>query len=46
MSVPGLLILLVIGAQVLGGLAWLPIARRRIGAFGVGRRRRQARAGA
>jgi hypothetical protein len=42
-SVPGLLILLVVAAQVAGGLAWLPIARRRIGGFDLGRRRGQHR---
>jgi hypothetical protein len=42
MSVPGLLILIIIMAQVLGGLAWLPFARRRIGAFGLGKRRRRS----
>jgi hypothetical protein len=35
-SVPGVLLLLVIGAQAVGGLAWLPFARRKIGTFGVG----------
>jgi hypothetical protein len=49
LSVPGLLIvLLAIGVQLLGAAAWLPIVRRRIGAFGFGRRVRRAstRAGA
>lgn len=40
-SVPGVLILLVVAAQVAGGLAWLPIARRRIGTFGLGIGRRR-----
>lgn len=30
-SVPGLLLLLAIGAQAIGALAWLPIVRRRLG---------------
>ena len=49
LSVPGLLIvLLAIGFQLLGAAAWLPIVRRRIGAFGFGRRGRGSatRAGA
>jgi hypothetical protein len=38
LSLPGLLIVLVvIGVQFVGAAAWLPIVRRRIGAFGVGR---------
>jgi hypothetical protein len=41
LSLPGLLIVLVvIGVQFVGAAAWLPIVRRRIGAFGVGRQRR------
>jgi hypothetical protein len=39
LSVPGLLLLLAVLAQSLGALAWLPIVRRRIGAFGPERRR-------
>jgi hypothetical protein len=38
MSVPGLLIVLVMLAQIGGAAAWLPIVRRTLGAFGVGRR--------
>ena len=35
LSVPGLLlVLVVILAQALGAVAWLPVVRRRIGAFG------------
>lgn len=34
---PGLLLLLLIAAQATGALAWLPIVRRKIGAFGVRR---------
>jgi hypothetical protein len=35
LSVPGLLLVLAIGAQALGGLAWLPVARRKLGTFGL-----------
>ena len=35
LSVPGLLLVIAIGAQALGGLAWLPVARRKLGAFGL-----------
>jgi hypothetical protein len=43
LSVPGLLIvLLAIGVQLVGAIAWLPIVRRRIGAFGFGRRVRRS----
>ncbi len=38
LSVPGLLVVLVVGLQVLGGLAWLPVVRRRVGDFDVGPR--------
>jgi hypothetical protein len=34
-SVPGLLLLLAIGAQAIGALAWLPVVRRRMGGLGV-----------
>jgi hypothetical protein len=34
LSVPGLLLVLAVLAQSFGALAWLPIVRRRIGAFG------------
>ena len=40
-SVPGLLLLLVIGAQLLAGAAWLPLVRREVGDFGLGSRRRR-----
>ena len=43
-SVPGLLVMLVVGAQAVGGLAWLPIARRRIGSFGFRRQPAEASA--
>ena len=33
----GFLLILLLLAQALGALAWLPIVRRRIGAFGFGR---------
>jgi hypothetical protein len=36
LGVPGLLLIIVVMAQSLGGLAWLPIVRRRIGGFGLG----------
>jgi hypothetical protein len=35
MGVPGLLIILIVLAQSLGGAAWLPVVRRRIGGFGI-----------
>jgi hypothetical protein len=38
LSVPGLLVVIVVLLQVLGGLAWLPLVRRRLGGVGVGRR--------
>ena len=34
MTLPGILLLIAIGAQALGALAWLPIVRRRLGGFG------------
>jgi hypothetical protein len=37
---PGLLLIVLIVAQAMGALAWLPVVRKRIGAFGLGRRRR------
>ncbi len=44
-SVPGLLVLIVIGGQFLAGAAWLPLVRRELGEFGLGpRRRRQSEA--
>jgi hypothetical protein len=33
--VPGLVVILAIVLQTFGGLAWLPLVRRRIGSFGV-----------
>jgi hypothetical protein len=44
MGVPGLLIILVILLQALGGAAWLPLVRRRIGGFGVRGPRQRKRA--
>ena len=43
MGVPGLLLILVVLAQTLGGSAWLPLVRRRIGAFGIRAPRRSDR---
>jgi hypothetical protein len=40
LTVPGLLLMLAVIAQLSAGAVWLPIARRWMGAFGVGRRRR------
>ncbi len=37
---PGLLLLVIIAAQAAGGLAWLPVVRRKIGGFGPARRGR------
>jgi hypothetical protein len=42
-SGPGLLVLIVIGAQLLTGAAWLPVVRRDVGDFGLGSRRRGRR---
>ena len=39
LAVPGLLVLLAVGLQVVAGAVWLPVARRRLGAFGVRDRR-------
>ncbi len=36
LSVPGLLVVVVILAQSVGGFAWLPLVRRKIGGFGLG----------
>jgi hypothetical protein len=44
LSVPGLLLLLAVLAQVGSAAVWLPIVRRSLGVVGAGRRRRQARA--
>jgi hypothetical protein len=42
LSVPGLLLLLAILAQMAGGLLWLPMVRRWLGGFGFRRRRSAA----
>jgi hypothetical protein len=39
LSVPGLLLLLAVLAQAVGGLLWLPFVRRSMGGFGLRRRR-------
>ena len=39
LTVPGLLLLLAVGAQAIGALAWLPLVRRRLGGFGFRGRR-------
>ena len=33
----GFLLILLMLAQALGALAWLPVVRRRVGSFGIGR---------
>jgi VCBS repeat-containing protein len=43
LSVPGLLLVLAVIAQTLGATAWLPVVRRWLGGFGLGRRRREGR---
>ena len=43
LSVPGLLLVAAILAQAAGGLAWIPIARRKIGGFGLGKQHLGAR---
>ena len=40
LAVPGLLLVLAVMAQAVGGVLWLPVIRRRIGGFGLGHRRR------
>jgi hypothetical protein len=42
-SVPGFLVVIVIGAQLLVGAAWLPLVRRDVGDFGLASRRRRQR---
>lgn len=39
LAVPGLLVLLAILAQAVGGVLWLPVTRRWLGGFGIVRRR-------
>ena len=41
MTVPGLLLIIVILIQAMGASAWLPIARRNLGTFGIGARHRR-----
>jgi VCBS repeat-containing protein len=43
LTVPGLLLILAIGAQAFGALAWLPLVRRKIGGFGFGADERRGR---
>ncbi|MBA2720699.1 MAG: hypothetical protein H0U52_15885, partial [Chloroflexi bacterium] len=43
LSVPGLLVILAITLQLGGGLAWLPLVRRKLGAFGVPARPKRRR---
>jgi hypothetical protein len=38
--VPGLLLVLAVIAQAVGGVLWLPVIRRRIGGFGLRVRQR------
>jgi ABC-type dipeptide/oligopeptide/nickel transport system permease component len=45
LGVPGLLLILAIGAQALVSIAWLPMVRRWLGAFGVRRRQRATSGG-
>jgi hypothetical protein len=40
LAVPGLLLVLAVMAQAVGGALWLPVIRRRIGGFGLGHRKR------
>jgi hypothetical protein len=41
LTVPGLLLMLAVLAQLSVGALWLPVVRRWLGSFGVGRRRRR-----
>ena len=43
LTVPGILLILAILAQTVVGVAWLPFIRRWLGAFGVRRRKDEAR---
>ncbi|HEY8847095.1 MAG TPA: hypothetical protein VIM24_10580 [Candidatus Limnocylindrales bacterium] len=40
LTVPGLLLMLAILAQLAASALWLPVVKRWLGGFGVGRRRR------
>jgi Bacterial Ig domain len=42
LTVPGLLLMLAVLAQLAASALWLPVVRRWLGGFGVGRRRRRA----
>jgi hypothetical protein len=44
LTVPGLLLIIAMAAQVVGAAAWMPLVRRSLGVFGVGRRRRRSQA--
>jgi hypothetical protein len=39
LSIPGVLVVVVILAQAVGGFAWLPLVKRKIGGFGLDHRR-------
>jgi len=41
LSVPGLLLILAVLAQLAASAVWLPVVRRRLAGTGVGRRRRR-----
>lgn len=43
LTVPGLLLLVIIGAQMFGGFAWLPIVRRKLHGTGGSRESRAPR---
>ncbi|MEA2545231.1 MAG: hypothetical protein QOI09_504, partial [Chloroflexota bacterium] len=43
LTVPGLLLILAVLAQLAASALWLPVVRRWLGGFGVGRRRRRGR---
>jgi uncharacterized membrane protein YgcG len=45
LSVPGLLLIIAVVAQLTASAVWLPMIRRWLGAFGVGRRRRREAGG-
>jgi hypothetical protein len=38
LGVPGILLIVAVGAQVLGGAVWIPVVRRWLGGLGVRRR--------
>jgi hypothetical protein len=38
LTVPGLLVVVAVQFQILGGAAWLPVVRRRVGGFELRRR--------